>query len=328
MPSVSVVVPATNAPPTLDRCLQALRAGTSQPDELVVVDEPCTTSAAEARNVGAARVRGDVVCFVDADVAVHPDAVARIRRAFETQPTLTAVFGAYDDTPTVRTTVSVFRNLLHHHVHSHHAGPADTFWSGIGAVRRDAFLAAGGFDGARYRVPSIEDVDLGRRLVARGAEIVLDPAIQGTHLKRWTLRSMLWTDFARRGVPWVALELRGRRLSSSLNLGWRHRASLAASVAGMAAAVIGSWLVAAAALVALVALNRSFYVLLARRQGVTGVVAGVPLHVAHHLVAAAAIPVGVAVAAREALVGQWARRRTRVAAVPVPVAGTEVRTSS
>ena len=47
-------------------------------------------------------------------------------------------------------------------------------------------------------MPSIEDIDLGRRLVEQGASIRLDPDIQGKHLKAWTLRSLLWTDFAAR----------------------------------------------------------------------------------------------------------------------------------
>ena len=148
-----------------------------------------------------------MLVFVDSDVEVHADALARIRAAFADDPGLTAVFGSYDDAPPGGT-VAAFRNLLHHHVHQRGAGPASTFWSGLGAIRRDAFLAAGGFDGERFPHPSIEDVDLGARLVADGARIVLDPAIQGTHLKAWTLRSMVRTDFARRGVPWVALLLR------------------------------------------------------------------------------------------------------------------------
>jgi transposase len=33
--------------------------------------------------------------------------------------------------------VSRFRNLLHHHTHTTHPGPACTFWAGCGAVRRE-----------------------------------------------------------------------------------------------------------------------------------------------------------------------------------------------
>ena len=235
------------------------------------------------------------------------------RARFADDPGLTAVFGSYDDAPAAAARVSAFRNLLHHHVHHQGAGPASTFWSGLGAIRRDAFLAAGGFDGERFPHPSIEDVDLGARLVAGGARIVLDPAIQGTHLKAWTLRSMVRTDFARRGVPWVALLLRsGQRarpvrggdadaglVRHALNLGWRHRASAAACAAGVAGLLLRRPLAAVAALLVLLGANRDFYVLLARRRGVAEAAAGVGLHAVHHLTALAAVPAGVAVHLRD-----------------------------
>jgi hypothetical protein len=134
-------------------------------------------------------------------------------------------------------------------------------------------------------------------LSAAGARVVLDPAIQGTHLKTWTLRSMLWTDFARRGVPWVALQVRRRRLSSALNLGWRHRLSAAVCLAAVLGAVIFSarfHFIVAGALLVLCALNHAFYALLLRRQGAGRAMVGVLLHVVHHLVAVAAVPVGIA----------------------------------
>ena len=40
--------------------------------------------------------------------------------------------------PPRRGAVSRFRNLLHHHVHASSPGPAETFWAGLGAVRREA----------------------------------------------------------------------------------------------------------------------------------------------------------------------------------------------
>ena len=183
MVTISVVVPATNCPATLDRCLAAIRAGENAPDELIVVDGPPDAGPAEARNDGARRAVGDVVVFVDADVEVHSDAFARVRAAFDGDPALTAVFGSYDDAPFAPGIVSEFRNLLHHHVHHESAGEATTFWAGLGAVRRDAFLEAGGFDAEQYPVPSIEDVELGLRLAAAGARIRLDPSVRGKHLK-------------------------------------------------------------------------------------------------------------------------------------------------
>lgn len=290
-------MPATDRPPTLARCLAALQNGTDAPDELIVVERADAPGPAAARNVGIASATSDVVVFVDADVVVHSDALARLRQAFAADAGLAAVFGAYDDRPEDGGTVSGFRNLLHHHVHASSAGPATTFWAGLGAIRCDALLALDGFDAARYPVPSIEDVELGSRLHAAGGRIELRPDIQGTHLKQWSLVDMVRTDFARRGLPWVALLLDGGCDPRALNLGWHHRASAVASIALVGAAATRRPRLAAAAAASLVALNASFYSLLVRRRGPVQALAGVPLHVLHHLTGGAALAAGVALRA-------------------------------
>src|SRR5918994_2110939 len=133
----------------------------------------------------------------------RPATLARIAERFAADPELTAVFGAYDDDPGDPGLTSRYRNLLHHHVHVGAAGEVETFWAGLGAIRREAFEAAGGFDAYRFPEPSVEDIELGMRLRRRGGRIVLDRQIRGRHLKAWTPLSMVRTDFARRGVPWT-----------------------------------------------------------------------------------------------------------------------------
>ena len=299
MPTVTAIIPATNRPPTLASCRAAVEAAARPPEEVIVVEEPRLAGPAVSRNAGAQAAAGDVLVFVDADVEVHRDAFARIRAAFEDDPGLTAVFGSYDDAPSAPGVVSAFRNLLHHDVHHSSPGPATTFWAGLGAMRREPFLAAGGFDARRYAVPSIEDVELGMRLAAGGARIELRPEIQGTHLKRWSLWQMVRTDFAARGVPWVGLILESGG-SSALNLGWRHRLSALASVAGAGALLARRPRAALASAAALVALNRRFYALLLARRGPAEAAVGVGLHALHHLVSVAAVPVGAA---------RWLRER-------------------
>lgn len=295
---LSVIVPATNDPPTLERALEAIDRGIQEGDEVIVVRDPPLTGPALARNAGAALAVGDVLVFVDADVEIDIHALDRIRAAFHHDRALTALFGSYDDDPAARGVVSGFRNLLHHHVHHAGAGPATTFWAGLGAIRRDAFLASGGFDGERFAAPSVEDVELGMRLSAGGERIRLDPTIQGTHLKRWTLWSMVRTDFLCRGIPWVGLLLANRSQSTTLNLGWRHRMSALASVGAVPAIALLELTLLVAFLVALVALNHSFYALLLRRRGPVEATIGVLLHAVHHLTAVASVPAGMLVVGR------------------------------
>jgi Glycosyl transferase family 2 len=291
---LTAIVPATDNPRTLARCRRAIARSHEPPEEIIVVDDPTIHGPARARNLAAESATGDVLVFVDSDVEVHPDAFALIRRAFEADEQLAAVFGSYDDDPEPHGLISDFRNLLHHHVHHQGAGPATTFWAGLGAIRRDVFLAAGGFDADRYPHASIEDIELGVRLTADGARIELEPRIQGKHLKRWTLAQMIRTDLRRRGIPWAQLLLERPGTPTALNLGWLHRASAAASVVFFGSLVARKPRVALVALGANCVLNASFYGFLATRRGWRQAVVGIPVHMVHHVVGSAAVPAALA----------------------------------
>jgi GT2 family glycosyltransferase len=233
-PSVSVVVPVRDGGAAFAQALDALvRLDPSPADVIVVEDGPqrdaCTypdgvvvlrmaegRGPAAARNTGASRAAGDILFFVDADVVVGSDAIARIADAMADE-TIDAVFGSYDRCPPASGFISQFKNLVHRYVHQHAREEAGTFWSGCGAIRRRVFEAARGFD-ERFSEPSVEDIELGMRVSRAGGRIRLLKSLEVTHLKRWTLGSMVQTDIFRRAIPWSRLLLADARLPDDLNL--------------------------------------------------------------------------------------------------------------
>ena len=296
-------MPVYDGAATLEECLAALVASTLPGDEIIVVDDGSTDSSADrataagvrvvrlpgnrgpaaARNAGARIARGDVLLFVDADVVVAADVVARVRATLAARPEIAAMFGSYDDRPRAQSVVSQYRNLLHRWVHQQGSPEAFTFWAGCGAVRRAAFVEVGGFDERAWRW-SIEDIELGYRLRGAGHRILLDKDLACTHLKRWTLVSMLRTDLTARAIPWTRLILESPGAARDLNLTVAQRCSVAlVGIALMAAVLALRWpavlSVGIAALAGVVALNRDFYAFLADRGGAGFALASIPLHV-------------------------------------------------
>lgn len=184
-----------------------------------------------ARNQAAEIASGEILWFVDADVVVHADAALCLSKGF-TDPQVVAVFGSYDSHPPARNFFSQYKNLVHHYYHQRASDEASTFWSGCGAVRREAFRASGGFDVERYKFPSIEDIELGHRLIKAGGRIRLLRNVQCTHLKVWKFGNLIHTEIFRRAIPWSRLIVSsGDGIPNDLNVGMAEQ--IRAMIAGL-----------------------------------------------------------------------------------------------
>ena len=243
--SISLVIPVYNGGESFQRCLASIREGLRFPNEVIVVSDgdtddswrvaeafgakvfrlPTSSGPARARNIGARAAQGDILFFVDADVALHPNTLSLVEEQFQSQPDLAALIGSYDDAPGAANFLSQYKNLFHHYTHQVSSEVASTFWGACGAIRQSAFQAVGGFD-ERYRKPCIEDIELGYRLKRKGYSIRLCKDIQVKHLKRWEPKSLLQAEIFYRALPWTELILRERHLDADLNLSHTNRLSV------------------------------------------------------------------------------------------------------
>ena len=304
---ISIIVPVYNNPLELRECLAALIESSCSRSEMIVVDDGSTDDSASvatemgvavlrlaknagpsaARNYGVRHAQGDIIFFVDSDVVVMPGAIDRVIKMFEDRPDVDAVFGSYDVQPRIKGLISQYRNLLHHFVHQKGNPDASTFWAGCGAIRRSAFNEINGFD-EKHFPRCIEDIELGYRLRQAGHRILLDKGLHGTHLKRWTLRSMIRTDIFCRAVPWTRLILESKKAPHDLNLKGGQRlsvilAGLASFFLLLAPLRIELLELSAGALGGVIVLNKDLYTFFFRQRGLFFAIACIPLHLLYYL---------------------------------------------
>lgn len=308
-PAISVIMPVHNGGQFIPRSIPPLLAMQRSGEvlEVIVVDDGSSDVSASiaadlgarvirtgaqlgpaaARNRAAREAKGDLLWFVDADVVVHEDAARQLQFGF-TEPDV-AVFGAYDDRPAASNFLSQYKNLVHHFHHRRGRREASTFWSGCGAVRKEAFWKVGGFDPA-WRCA--EDIELGYRLRAAGGGIALWPGLQGTHLKEWRLINLLRTEIFCRALPWSRLLLT-RGFVDDLNVGRAERLRAGLALAFLVSVVIGiamppliavPCVLFAAAIIANADLYRLFY----RRKGVLFALAATAFHQIYYAYSSAA----------------------------------------
>jgi glycosyltransferase involved in cell wall biosynthesis len=132
-PLVSVVIPNYNYAEVLGLCLRSVQAQTYEAIEIILVDDhstddsvrvarslgispielPANGGVCAARNAGVARARGDIIFFLDSDVALAPEAVAIAVDILRSDPGIGAVCGNYDTVPLIRGhLVEEYRNLF------------------------------------------------------------------------------------------------------------------------------------------------------------------------------------------------------------------------
>lgn len=316
----SVVIPCRVASAehaeNLAHCLAALRAADPAPFEMILVDDGSPAALevppgvrlvhkenggpASARNTGAAAASGDVLVFVDADIVVPVDAFARLAADFAANPGAAAIWGTVSAEHPHAGLVSRYKNLTHRHFTLRQGERTRHLTTMLAAVRREAFLATGGFD-EQLTTVSVEDVEFGRDLYEQGGLVLLDTHLAAVHRHRFTLGRALRNDFhkARNHVRTTLDRRRAGGTSVSLDgPGERRQLHYLVGVPLGAGAVVallaGRWRLSAALAGAFALWERDLLAFLAEEEHPLFAAACLPLMLVERTTVATAVVAGTA----------------------------------
>lgn len=248
-PLVSVIIPSYNSRRTLQLCLQSVAEQTYPHIELIVVDDRSTDGSYEiavasgarvvrtpqnsgqsvARNLGAESANGEILFFLDSDVALDPRGVEIAVRTLLENPRIGAICGAYDPEPLLPTTLAAHYRTVEQYVWFNEVdGPIPGLYSALFGIRAEVFREIGQFDPALRHT---EDQDYGFRLLQR-YEMWVTPEIHGRHDHDATLRTIFRKVFQRTRLG-MQLWLRYRSLPGGAATGaraWSSATVLAAAL--------------------------------------------------------------------------------------------------
>ncbi|WP_103502237.1 MULTISPECIES: glycosyltransferase family 2 protein [unclassified Streptomyces] len=286
-PLVSVVIPNYNYRDSIGLCVDAALRQTYEPLEVIVVDDhstddsleiarrrdvtvlqtPRNSGVAVARNTGAAAASGEVLFFVDSDVALRPDAVEKAVEELLAHPEYGAVCGIYEDQPLIRdSVVEECRVLQAYCWRMESLGTVSFLFSSLTAIPRSVFQRVGPFN---PRLRQTEEVEYGERM-SEHYQIRVTPHVLGRHDDDHRLLPLLRKLFRRARLR-VPLFARRRRFAKGFETASRSLAAVAAlgAVVTLPLVLAGpAWLLVPVALAGLsVAGDPSMYRYVLKRRG-------------------------------------------------------------
>ncbi|MFH2202704.1 MAG: glycosyltransferase family 2 protein [Elusimicrobiota bacterium] len=246
-PAVSIAVAAHNAEHELKVFLESLCASAYQDFEVCVCDDASTDGSAavlksfqnrldlrltrndanrgvtQARNKAAELARAPLLLFMDADIRVPPDTIAKLLTRLESSGA-DVVEGIYSPTALDDNFFSRYYALFVHHSFLISDRPVEynVFNAWCALCRRQVWQRTGGHNVIEKGV-EIENEAMGRRIVANGFKLLLDPAVAVDH--HWGGRRKLLFIFTHRIYWWVKIFFAA---------GWKFETSLTTPSYGLA----------------------------------------------------------------------------------------------
>lgn len=214
-PLLSIIIPVYNGEETIGQCLKSVYNSDYNNFEVILVDDGSTDNSckiaqgfpcklirldknhgvATARNKGTKKALGKILLFLDADVMLKKNSLNLVTGSFQGKPQIAAVQGIYDKKSPAQNLASLYKHYYNYYKFSK---VPTRFLSSTSAfclaIKKEVFWKINGFD-SKFPHPAAEDVDLGLRLKKLNYPILLNRQLKVIHLKSYTLRSLLRTEF-------------------------------------------------------------------------------------------------------------------------------------
>lgn len=180
---LSVVIALYNTENEVQTCLESIFRSEGDFFEVIIVDDcstdnslavaqqfPCrffstdkNSGPAKARNIGVAESKAEIILFLDSDTKVKEDSLKLFCEAFQKYPDISAVIALPECESLRQGRASDYNALRNNYSLASSSARSDYFTTQMGAIRKQSFLQAGGFN-EKFTSADIEDIELGLRL--------------------------------------------------------------------------------------------------------------------------------------------------------------------
>ena len=275
---LSIIMPVKNAKTTIITCLQNLQ-GAKTAHEIIVVNDHSsdssmqgvaayadkiihltgTTGPGAARNAGVEHAAGETLLFIDADIYTSGSDIDKSYEEFIHSGSVCAVAG-YRDNPNL---AFVARNYNFYMMHKYAGkGTTTVFFTSYAMIRKERFLPF------CETMMSLEDAEVGQRLVTSGVQIRLFKSITVLHLKQIGLVGLARQFWARSHnavlLSWVCRREQRTMHDDSVKFGTKLSLLLAPAIP----LLLPFPLVALALAVLFMVANRDYFTYILRHEGV------------------------------------------------------------
>jgi len=228
----SIVIPIYNASHTIKKCLDSIFKQDFFDFEVVTINDCSTDNTKEivdqynvkqiileknsgpaaARNVGIKQTQGEIMIFIDSDIAFkNNNALSELAKVFKENPEIDGVIMIKDKVPLNKGLTPLYAAYYKYFLWNQPGEFYTTFTTQKSAVKKYVFDNVGYFND-KYKKADVEDFEFGYRLNKQGYKIYIARHIKVLH--HFETFKQLTQKTLKRSWQWIRLFLKRKKFDS------------------------------------------------------------------------------------------------------------------